>query len=95
METKIELITIKELAERLKCSESHIYFQIAERRAGRGNFPSPIHGYRKRCLWLAEEVDNYIRRLNAEANPAPQAPARKHSKKTIDTLAQFGITIPQ
>jgi predicted DNA-binding transcriptional regulator AlpA len=94
MTKQIEIINIKELSDLMKCSVSNIYFQLAERRKGRGDFPQPLHGYRKRCLWLRSEVENFIERRNAQANPSPQSvPKRKQSDATAATLAQFGLSV--
>jgi len=95
---KIELLNIDRVAELLHLSKPNIYLKIQLRRQGKLDFPLPITSHKQRHLWLADEVERYILRRNAQNNPPSlqDKQIRKHqSAETLATLEKFGLGIPQ
>lgn len=91
-----ELLNVEKVAEYLQVSIPTIYYYLQQRRRGLSDFPLPIGNRKQRLLWIADEIERYVLNRNAANNP-DSAPVskRKHSPKTIETLKQFGIAVPQ
>jgi len=95
---KIELLNIDKVAELLHLSKPNIYLKIQLRRQGKSDFPLPITDRKQRHLWLADEIEKYVLRRNAQNNPSsPQGiqTRKRQSAETLATLEKFGLGIPQ
>jgi predicted DNA-binding transcriptional regulator AlpA len=74
MKRRIELLTITEVAERLRLSPHSVTKRLQDRRRGVGNFPLPLTAPRCKARWDAEAIEEYIAIGQAQCRTLPEQP---------------------
>ena len=59
---RTELLTINEVADRLRLSVPTVTKRLGDRRRGVGNFPMPLTPPKHKAMWDALEIETYLRR---------------------------------
>jgi predicted DNA-binding transcriptional regulator AlpA len=96
MEPKVLLIS--EVAALLRVANVTIYRWLAESRAGRGSFPSPISRQGAKLRWLATDIERYVASQSVcpteFVSPAKQK--REYQRRQVAAnaaLARHGIRV--
>ncbi|MCL2005938.1 MAG: hypothetical protein FWG73_07205 [Planctomycetaceae bacterium] len=71
MKRRTELLTITEVAERLRLSPHSVTKRLQDRRRGVGNFPLPLTAPKCKARWDAEAIEEYITIGQARCSPQP------------------------
>jgi len=90
-----KLLIVQDLLPILQVSEATLRRWLAETRAGRGNFPKPITGFKRKLLFNPDEIEAWT----AAGRPPPVAvePASQRSKRhaaAMKRLQSKGVRVP-
>jgi predicted DNA-binding transcriptional regulator AlpA len=91
----IELLNISETADLLRTSVPTIRWRLCQSRKEQDDFPKPVTGFKKRCLWLRSDVERYILQCSERNNPVrPKQPRQgQHTPETMAMLEKFGMPL--
>ena len=81
------LLTLRDLMLLLNLSEATLRRRIAESRAGIGNFPKPVTGFRRKLLFRPEDIEAWA----AAGRPPPVAveSASQRSKRHTTAMKRL------
>ena len=74
MKRSTELLTITEVAERLRLSPHTVTKRLQDRRRGIGNFPLPLTAPKCKARWDAEAIEEYITTGQVQCSAPPEQP---------------------
>jgi predicted DNA-binding transcriptional regulator AlpA len=91
-----KLLTLRDLMPILNISEATIRRRIAESRAGIGNFPKPVTGFRRKLLFRPEDIESWMgcqQRAPPVANIEPAAQLSKRHSAALERLRSKGVKV--
>ena len=91
-----KLLTVQDLLPILQVSEATLRRWLAETRAGRGNFPKPITGFKRKLLFHSDDIERWA---GCQQQPTPTAktesPTQRSKRHTaaMNRLKSKGVRI--
>jgi len=89
-----KLLTLRDLMLVLNISEATLRRRIAESRAGIGNFPKPVDGYKRKLLFRPDDIEYWAgcqQRAPPEIESASQR-TKRHSA-ALERLRSKGVKV--
>ena len=77
--TMKKLLTFQDLLSILQVSEATLRRWLAETRAGRGNFPKPITGFKRKLLFHPDDIERWT---GCQQQPTPIVKVESASRRT-------------
>jgi predicted DNA-binding transcriptional regulator AlpA len=74
MKERIELLDIREVADRLRLSPHSVTKKLQNRRRGVGNFPLPLTAPKCKARWNADAIEEYIACGQSQSVTLPDQP---------------------
>jgi len=91
-----KLLTLRDLMSILNLSEATLRRRIAESRAGIGDFPKPLTGFRRKLLFHPDDIERWAgcrQRAPPVAKIEPAASRAKRHRDALERLRAKGIKI--
>ena len=91
-----KLLTLRDLMLILNLSEATLRRRIAESRAGIGNFPKPVTGFRRKLLFRPEDIESWAgcqQSVPVAKNESSTQRQRRHSA-AMKRLQSKGVRVP-